>query len=123
MWQPMTKARWARDRDIYRRAWPTGYRRLGERYVLTCNVDWLLEHLYGPDAEVGATAPWARFGELMRNEPINWGDLSADAVKKGHVWTITLEEASPGGCPALCAYVTGWLNRWGWNNVEVVTEW
>jgi len=99
--------------------------------MLERNADWLLARLYEPDVAVGARfsgdppmgAPGGRLLSV-RHELINWGDLSASAEQMSDGrWTITLEEAGAGQCPDLCEYVRGWLMAWGWESVEVRTEW
>ena len=93
-----------------------------EESVIEDNANWLIDHLYVPDAEVGAVAQ-PDYPETGL-EPINWGDLSVcDVIRHGDGWQVTVEEAAPGRCPDLCEYLRGWLEKWGWDNVEVVTEW
>lgn len=103
------------------------------------SAQWLIERLYEPTAENEAGywvtgRYWAMIGAIealdaYRKEAINWGDLNVvDVSQKVYesgeiVWLVTLEEASEGQCPALCAYIRGWLVRWGWGPVEVITTW
>ena len=119
MWLPKTRSRWEEDSRRYRVA-PEFV--LEETEVICRNTDWLLARLYEPDAETGAHASPLENG--MRDEAINWGDLSCSDVRQftDGRWQIVLEEASPGQCPSLCEYVRHWLTKWGWE-VEVATRW
>lgn len=60
----------------------------------------------------------------VEDESINWGDLkccSVDAFKDGR-FRVTIDEASPGGCPTFCGYISHYLRLEGWT-CEVETEW
>jgi len=92
-----------------------------EEELLARNANWLLQQLYCPDTKRGAIY---RTDERFDEEPINWGDLSAAVDKRPDgVFVISLEEAAPDDCPNLCDYIRGWLVKWGWESIEVVTEW
>lgn len=85
----------------------------------------LIERLYTPEHSEDYSG-WRRHAQpepQIANEPINWGDLSAgvDMMADGS-FLVTVEEAAPGGCPELCAYIERWLTAWGWP-CRVVTEW
>ena len=61
-------------------------------------------------------------------DPINWGDLgvvSAERVKddSGHIsYRIWIEEAGP-DCSEFPLYISGKLKQFGFNGIEVRTEW
>ena len=119
VWLPMTAERW-QERESIRKG--MGYDQSAEEAVRR-NANWLIEHLYEPDAEdesgvrIGVEAAW-----LMRHEPVNWADLKSSVERLGDIYLVTLDEASPGACPELCAYIHRWLTCWGWQ-VRVETEW
>lgn len=128
MYLPITRSQWLEKKE--KEAW---WRSLAgdpfrdypweETDVLTRNANWLLERLYKPDAERGAVVVKRRDTASFWGEPINWGDLSAVAEQQEDgTFLITLEEAAP-ECPNLCAYIKDWLVKWGWQSIEVVSEW
>ncbi len=131
MWRPLTRKDWLEHRELFKGA-PDLLAKMTveEDRAIENNADWLLGHLYEPDAETGhcfrgrylVKAGVPQIQDIAQ-EPINWGDLKAYVEQDGDVWVVTLEEASPGGCPALCAYVKDWLVKWGWPNVVVETTW
>ena len=92
-------------------------------------VDRLLAALYIPTVTEDGGLIYQRdpvrcelFG--IEEEPINWGDLKCsqvDAFADGR-YRIIIEEASPGGCPSLCEYVSHHLRINGWV-CGVSTEW
>jgi len=103
-----------------------GIRGFSEEATLERSVDGLLNWLYVPNAEAGWRADGTKLKRLgLTNEPVNWGDLHCVGVEKfaDGGFLITIEEASPGACPKLCAWVVSWLRKWGWDNVRVETEW
>lgn len=59
------------------------------------------------------------------NEPINWGSLRCFDAKKFEdgSWLLTIDEAAPGGCPMLCAYIERYMLDYYGFNVSVNTEW
>jgi len=63
-----------------------------------------------------------------RDEPINWADLHCAGVEfvvdefSDGRYVATIEEASP-ACPSLCKFVANELNKVGFGDVEVRTEW
>lgn len=134
---PTTRAEWAtteqREHAVLHEPPNPPYclaRCRSETQVILDNATWLLERLYEPDAEYGYCFRGRALTFLHPNpraldkEPINWGDLRVvDVIRHGDGWMLTLEEASPGDCPALCEYVRSWLERWGWPAVVVQTEW
>ena len=85
----------------------------------------LIERLYTPEHS-GDYSGWRRHSHpepQIAREPINWGDLNADVdMMADGTFLVTVEEASPGACPELCAYIERWLTAWGWP-CRVVTEW
>ena len=119
---PVTRANWVNIEKLFT---DTPRLRRTEQRILRDNANWLIERCYEPNAEVGYRL--TRKGDLppeVYREPINWGDLHAFVELLGtDVWRVTLEEAAPGVCPALCAYIEGWLRKWGWENIIVETEW
>ena len=125
MWRPITREQWLREGELYRYL---PERQIEEAEVIRCNADWLIARCYVPDTEIGCkvTSAWLLTLGLagLEGESINWGDLSVGEVKqRGEgAWDITVEEAEP-DCPGLRAYICGWLQKWGWNNVRVITEW
>ena len=96
--------------------------RITERAAIEACADWLISRCYKP-AERGVVFDCNAQTKAFAEEPINWGDLRATAARLGNVWVVTLEEAAPGQCPALCEYIQTWLERWGWTPVIVETEW
>ena len=85
----------------------------------------LIDSLFKPTKKDSITAPdWSRIKKenINRDEPINWGDLNANVVKKEGLFIVTIDEASPGECQSLCEYVERYLNAWGWP-VIAETEW
>lgn len=98
--------------------------RISQKQAVERSANWLLERLYKP-VKSGYRLDARAYKEIpgVEDEPINWGDLSASVERKSGVWRVTLEEASPGQCPALCRYVQTWLETWGWKPVIVETEW
>ena len=129
---PITLQRW-HERQTLCKGWkdaPEGFCYSAEEAILWC-AQWLIERLYTPCSV--STHPWGTIRMRHANkltkpydvecEPINWGDLHASVEQKDDVYVVTLEEAFPGECPNLCAYVNSWLLRWGWLNVSVETEW
>lgn len=58
------------------------------------------------------------------DEPINWGDLKCCEVKAftDGTYRVTIDEASPDGCPTFCDYIRRHLKLQGWD-CEVETEW
>lgn len=88
-------------------------------------IDMLLIWLYKPTQENWVRDPIQCDRYCVGEEPINWGDLSCSDVKANRdemTYTAIVEEAAPGECPSLVAYVEQHLRWWGWE-VEVRTEW
>ena len=58
------------------------------------------------------------------NEPFNAADLGCVEARQfvEGDWSLLVEEASPGGCPKLCAFVESYLWQHG-VKAEVRTEW
>ena len=95
------------------------------------SAQWLIERLYEPCPV--SRHPWGTVvnnpNELTKpydvdRESIKWGDLSVVDVRRlgKSGWLVEIEEASP-TCAAFCGYIQSWLTKWGWENVEVRTEW
>jgi len=91
-------------------------------------VNRLIEALYRPVVE-GDRMFYQRdpirceeFG--VEDEAINWGDLKCCEVKAfaDGTYRVTIDEASPDGCPTFCDYVRRHLQLQGWI-CEVETEW
>lgn len=123
-WLPLTRKHWAENEKLFAGIPALKDNSLDEAETIRRNVDWLLARLYEPNAEIGARASQTLCRAAgVEDEPINWGDLSADAEHLGKVWIVTLEEASDGQCPTLCAYVEKWLKAWGWKTARVQTTW
>jgi hypothetical protein len=57
-------------------------------------------------------------------EAINWGDLKCSEVRAfaDGTYLVTIDEASPDGCPTFCEYIRRHLALQGWI-CEVQTEW
>ena len=130
-WRPITRKRWEERTARYAQVKlpdlvPSTevYFEFWEEETIRRNVTWLLEHLYVPNAEIGASFSRKAEGTAaMAEEPVNWGDLGVTGLEKqGDLWLVTLEEATDGQCPALCEYVRGWLEQWGWK-AKVETTW
>lgn len=60
----------------------------------------------------------------IEEEAINWGDLKCREVKAytDGTYRVIIDEASPGGCPTFCAYISKYLLLQGWD-CEIDTEW
>lgn len=86
----------------------------------------LIESLYLPVGEKGMfhVDPDRLRIYKIGHEPINWGGLICNEVKKFEdgSFLATIEEASPGDCPTFCEYIEKYMKKWGWN-VRVETEW
>lgn len=94
-------------------------------------VNILINALYIPvyDEHVTKTDPVRLKKFHIAEEPINWGDLKCNEVKriygeKGEIksYEVTIDEASPEGCETFCNYIEDYMEKWGWN-VKVITEW
>ena len=86
----------------------------------------LIESLFTPTEESGLFIPdWAKITEMDINsgEPINWADLKATVEQKDDMFIVCIDEAAPDSCQTLCDYITKYLTAWGWDNIEVQTEW
>lgn len=88
--------------------------------IVRQSVNQLIESLYEPDADMG----WVcRPGNPFSHDAINWGDLSCPEVELlGTRFIVYIEEAAPDAYD-FAAWVKGWLNKWGWDDVDVRTEW
>jgi len=124
MWLAITRAQWLGGQELHvlLPEW-----QLSEEEVIRCNADWLIARCYAPHEEAGCRVTAESLAQLglsgLESEAINWGDLRVVEVRAfGSAWEVLIEEASP-DCPALAAYITGWLNKWGWPDVLVRTEW
>ena len=97
-----------------------------QQQAIMWSAQWLIERLYVPCSL--NRHPWGVVtGILARpfsDEAINWGDLSVMDVRRlgKSGWLVEIEEAAPDS-PAFCRYIQSWLTKWGWENVEVRTEW
>jgi len=125
---PVTHLRWKEREE--RRLMGLG-RRQTQRQAIMQSARWLIERLYVP-CEL-SRHPWGivveRVDTLTKpykvsGEPINWGDLHVCDVRRlgRDGWLVEIEEADP-NCPEFCGYIQHWLTAWGWENVEVRTEW
>jgi len=56
----------------------------------------------------------------FKNEPINWGDLRCFAVEEKYV--VYISEASP-NATEFKNYIKNELEKKGYKNVEIITEW
>ena len=58
------------------------------------------------------------------NEPINWGDLSCNDVKKFEdgSYLVVIDEAAPNDCQTFCEYIEKYMRSYGWE-VKIETEW
>jgi uncharacterized protein YlaN (UPF0358 family) len=96
-----------------------------ERVRLLVNA--LLDNLYKPnigDSEFVLDTQRAEYYGVDVSEPVNWGGMVSCSVDRdGLGYLVAIEEASPDNCPTLCAYVTLFMNAWGWDDITVVTEW
>ena len=65
----------------------------------------------------------AAFG-IDASEPVNWASLSCVEVSEetDGIFYVTIDEAMPGVCDTLVAYIEDYMLSWGWN-VKVETEW
>jgi hypothetical protein len=62
--------------------------------------------------------------KIDRSEPINWGDLKCNEVKKFEdgSFLVVIDEASPSDCPTFCEYIKTYMKSYGWD-CKVETEW
>jgi len=65
----------------------------------------------------------AAFG-IDAREPVNWTALSCGEVSEETegIFYVTINEAMPGVCDTLVAYIEEYMLSWGWK-VKVETEW
>ena len=86
-------------------------------------ANWVLASFFHPDPEEVQRPDGGRISAAdLLNEPINWASLNAIAERTepdGDL-VVTIEEASSW---KLCRYVRQWLIKWGWEDVEVKSEW
>lgn len=121
---PATRSQWRRMKTLVPQLWPS------EKRTIENNVNWLISRLYYPHRRLGSRVNLSAsrckmlgIAAGVRDEPINWGDLSGAVERDKGAWIVCLEEAAPDDCPLLCQYIAGWLLKWGWANVVVETEW
>lgn len=57
-------------------------------------------------------------------EPINWGNLKCNEVKKfdDGSFLVVIDEAAPKNCLTFCEYIESYMRSYGWV-VIVETEW
>lgn len=57
-------------------------------------------------------------------EPINWGDLKCNEVKKfdDGSFLVIIDEAAPKNCQTFCEYIETYMRSYGWD-VTAETEW
>ena len=57
-------------------------------------------------------------------EPINWGALKCNEVKKfdDGSFLVVIDEAAPNDCQSFCEYIETYMRSYGWD-VRVETEW
>lgn len=106
---------------------PAELKMTNERKI-TIMVNGLIDALYIPCKEADRErhidpVRFEAFG-VDKGEPVNWGSLSCNEVKefKDGTFQVIIDEASPGGCPTLCAYIEDFMRAYGWE-VKVETEW
>lgn len=97
-----------------------------EGKVIEDLVNKLIQALYIPvldDRGFTSDPDRIRFFNI-REEPINWGNLHCFEAKKFEdgSFLVTIDEASPGGCPTFCDYIQRHVKLFGWT-VRVETEW
>lgn len=94
--------------------------------AITALINRLIEALYYPtdnDYMFRVDKDRLKKYDIDESEPINWGDLKCSEVKAdGGLYTVTIDEASPGACPTLCEYIEKYMASRGWN-VKCETEW
>ena len=58
------------------------------------------------------------------SEPINWGDLKCNEVRRfsDGSFMVVIDEAAPGDCPTFCKYIEEYMRSYGWE-VKCETEW
>ena len=86
----------------------------------------LIHVLYKPCKDSKLFVPdWGKIKRMKINpkEPVNWMSLKATVEFEDTLFTVTIDEAMPGECPTLCAYIEKYLVAWGWDNVQIETEW
>jgi sialic acid synthase SpsE len=89
-------------------------------------ANWLINVLYTPIEQEQLWAPdWMKIDMLGidSGEPVNWADLKATVSQEGDMFIVMIDEASPDNCQTLCDYITKYLTAWGWDNIQVQTEW
>lgn len=62
--------------------------------------------------------------KIADNEPINWGDLKCNEVKKFEdgSFLVVIDEAAPSDCETFCDYIIEYMRSYGWE-CKVETEW
>lgn len=89
-------------------------------------VDMLIQALYIPDKGeqiYHVDSNRTTFFQIDDSEPINWGDLKCNEVKRfdDGSFLVVIDEASPNNCPTFCGYIETYMASWGWT-VRVETE-
>lgn len=101
-----------------------GKKRLDDEVFYANLVSVLLSNLYLPaESRIAQFVPdWKKIEALgMKDEPIEWDDLSCTQVKQHSDHTeLLIENAEAGKCPNLCAYLEKYLTAWGYR-VKVYT--
>lgn len=61
---------------------------------------------------------------IKDGEPINWGNLKCNEVKKFEdgSFLVVIDEAAPKNCLTFCEYIETYMRSYGWD-VRVETEW
>lgn len=91
---------------------------------LEWNVNWLIISLYDIDEDTMKSTNGDKLKKYgLEDEPVNWGDLRCyDVETTKDKYIVRIEEASP-NADKFKEYIQEWLQKWGWDNVEVITEW
>lgn len=113
--------------EFYSKTLAEHYKRTAEEVVQDL-VNRLIDALYIPvEGWNGVTKADKKriehFG-IDDGEPINWGDLKCNEVKKFEdgSFLVVIDEAAPKDCQSFCEYIEKYMRSYGWE-VRVETEW
>lgn len=111
--------------DFYKKA---GILKITEEEKIASLVNLLIDACYIPELgydNINRVDPArVKFFNIDDGEPINWGDLKCNEVKKFEdgSYLVVIDEASPGDCTTFCEYIESYMASWGWQ-IRVETEW
>ena len=103
------------------------YKKTAEDFVQDLVND-LINALYIPikgwDSITKADHERIKHFGIEDDEPINWGNLKCNEVKKFEdgSFLVVIDEAAPNDCQSFCEYIETYMRSYGWE-VRVETEW